>query len=38
MFTVDGGQPPHAVHQDIVDGLQKLADIAAWIRQGPSGR
>ena len=38
MFTVDGGQPPDAVHRDIADGLHKLADFAAWTRQRPSGR
>jgi hypothetical protein len=38
MFTVDGGQPPDAVHHDIADGLHKLAAFAARTRQGPSGR
>lgn len=38
LFTVDGGQPPDAVHHDIADGLHKLADFAAWTRQGPVDR
>ena len=38
LFTVDGAQPPDAVHADIVAGLQKLADFAAWTRQGVSRR
>jgi adenylate kinase len=33
MFTVDGAQPPDAVHRDIVACLQKQADVAA--RTGP---
>jgi hypothetical protein len=28
MFTVDGSQPPDAVHADILGRLQKLADLA----------
>jgi adenylate kinase len=38
MFTVDGGQPPDAVHHDIADRLHKLADLAGWTRPGPTGR
>jgi adenylate kinase len=38
MFTVDGAQPPDAVHHDIADGLHKLADLAAWTRPGAPGR
>ena len=34
IFTVDGAQPPDAVHGDIIAGLQKLANLAAWTRQG----
>jgi len=34
IFTVDGAQPPDAVHGDIVAGLQDQADIAARTRQG----
>jgi adenylate kinase len=34
MFTVDGAQPPDAVHEEIVARLQKLAAFAAWSRQG----
>jgi len=30
IFTVDGAQSPDAVHGDIVAGLQKLGDLAAW--------
>jgi adenylate kinase len=33
MFTVDGAQPPDAVHEEIVARLQKLAAFAAWSRQ-----
>ena len=33
LFTVDGAQPPDAVHEDIVASLQKVADFAAWTRQ-----
>jgi adenylate kinase len=36
MFTVDGGQSPDAVHQDVVAGLQRQADFAVWARQGLS--
>jgi adenylate kinase len=36
MFTVNGAQSPDAVHGDIVACLQKLADFAAWTRQGLS--
>ena len=32
MFTVDGAQPPDAVHEEIVARLQKLAAFAAWSR------
>jgi hypothetical protein len=28
MFTVDGAQPPDAVHAEILGRLQKLADFA----------
>ncbi len=28
MFTVDGAQPPDAVHTDILARLQKLADFS----------
>jgi adenylate kinase len=28
MFTVDGAQPPDAVHADILARLKKLADLA----------
>jgi hypothetical protein len=28
MFTVDGAQPPDAVHANILARLQKLADLA----------
>jgi adenylate kinase len=34
MFTVDGAQPPDVVHAEILTRLQKLADFAAWTRQG----
>ena len=34
IFTVDGAQPPDAVHADIVAGLQEQADFAARTRQG----
>src|SRR5580698_7960912 len=34
MFTVDGAQPPEAVHEDIVARLQKLADFPARTRHG----
>jgi len=30
MFTVDGAQPPGAVHEEIVARLQKLTVFAAW--------
>jgi adenylate kinase len=30
MFTVDGAQPPDAVHAEILTRLQKLADFATW--------
>jgi adenylate kinase len=33
MFTVDGAQPPAAVHEDIIGRLQKLAAFATWTRQ-----
>ena len=33
MFTVDGAQPPDAVHEEIVTRLQKLAAFAARFRQ-----
>ncbi|HYB15144.1 MAG TPA: adenylate kinase [Streptosporangiaceae bacterium] len=36
IFTVNGSQSPDAVHRDIVAGLQKQADFAAWTRQGLS--
>ena len=36
MFTVDGAQPPDAVHRDIVACLQKQADFAAWTEPGVS--
>ena len=32
MFTVDGAQPPDAVHEEIVTRLQKLAAFAAKFR------
>ena len=35
LLTVDGAQSPGAVHEDIVAGLQKLADFAAWTPAGP---
>jgi adenylate kinase len=38
MFTVDGAQPPDAVHDDIVACLRNLADFAAWTRPGVSRR
>jgi adenylate kinase len=38
MFTVDGAQPPDAVHRDIVACLQKQADFAAWTGPGVSRR
>jgi adenylate kinase len=38
MFTVDGAQPPDAVHGDIVTCLQKQADFAAWTEPGVSRR
>ena len=28
MFAVDGAQPPHAVHEDIVARLRKISDLA----------
>ena len=34
MFTVDGAQPPDAVHAEILTRLQKLADFATWTNQG----
>ena len=34
MFTVDGAQPPDAVHAEILTRLQKLADFATWTSQG----
>jgi adenylate kinase len=34
IFTVNGAQPPDAVHEDIVAGLQEQADFATWTRQG----
>ena len=36
MFTVDGAQPPDAVHRDIVACLQKQADFAAPTEPGVS--
>jgi adenylate kinase len=33
MFTVDGAQPPDAVHAEILTRLQKLADFATWTNQ-----
>jgi adenylate kinase len=30
MFTVDGAQPPGAVHEEIVARLQNLTVFAAW--------
>jgi len=36
IFTVNGSQSPDAVHRDIVAGLQKQADFAAWTGQGLS--
>ncbi len=38
LLTVDGAQSPDAVHEDIVAGLRKLADFAAWTRQDTSHR
>jgi len=38
MFTVDGAQPPDAVHEDIVACLRNLADFAAWTKPGASRR
>jgi len=38
MFTVDGAQPPDAVHRDIVACLRNLGDFAAWTRPGVSRR
>lgn len=34
MFTVNGCQSPDNVHRDILVGLQKLPDFAAWTRPG----
>ena len=34
VFSVDGAQPPDAVHEDIVARLQKLADFPARTRHG----
>ena len=34
MFTVDGAQPPDAVHAEILARLQKLADFATWTSEG----
>ena len=34
MFTVNGAQPPDAVHAEILTRLQKLADFATWTSQG----
>jgi adenylate kinase len=31
VFTVDGAQPPGAVHEEIVARLQKLADFTTWV-------
>lgn len=36
MFTVDGAQPPDAVHRDVVACLQKQADFAARTEPGVS--
>jgi adenylate kinase len=33
MFTVDGAQPPDAVHAEILTRLQKLANFATWTNQ-----
>ena len=30
MFAVDGTQPPHDVHEDIVRRLKKLASLSPW--------
>jgi adenylate kinase len=38
ILTVDGARSPDAVHADIVAGLQKLPDFAAWTGQGASRR
>lgn len=38
IFTVDGAQPPDAVHGDIVACLQKQADFAASTEPGVSRR
>ena len=34
MFTVDGAQPPDAVHADILARLQRLADLAPRMEEG----
>ena len=33
MFTVDGAQPPDAVHNEIIVRLERLAAFATWTRQ-----
>jgi hypothetical protein len=33
MITVDGEQPPDAVHDEIVARLQKLAAFAGWTSE-----
>jgi adenylate kinase len=38
IFTVDGARSPDDVHLDIVAGLQKLADFAAWTKQASAVR
>jgi adenylate kinase len=38
IFTVNGAQPPDAVHADIVAGLQDQADFAARTGQGPTAQ
>lgn len=35
MFTVDGAQPPEAVHQEIVERIQKLAAFGGSTASGP---
>jgi hypothetical protein len=34
MFTVDGAQPPDAVHAAILSRLQKLADLVPRVEEG----
>jgi adenylate kinase len=37
MFSVDGAQPPDAVHEEIVARLRKLAAFTPWTRDARAG-